>query len=63
MQTASKLTSSVENHDLVIVDNRDKSIHVPDDLVESGKLANVVWLKSCLLTGHLLTPGIFSELF
>lgn len=49
-------------YDLIVVDNRDKSVHVPDAMVTSGKLANVVWLKSCLLSGHLLPPAILTEL-
>ena len=54
--------TSADEYDLIIVENRDKSVSVPDAMVASGRLANVVWLKSCLLTGHLPPPAILAEL-
>lgn len=64
LTSAGKFPSDADaaGFDLLVVENRDKSVHVPDAMVASGKLANVVWLKSCLLTGHLLPPALPSEL-
>lgn len=62
LTSGAKFPPNADSYDLIIVENRDKTISVPDAMVASGKLANVVWLKSCLLTGHLPPPAILAEL-
>lgn len=62
LTSASKFPANADEYDLIVVENRDKSVSVPDAMVASGKLANVVWLKACLLSGFMPTPALLTEL-
>ena len=37
-------------YDFVIVDDRDKSLVLPDGIKALGKVGNVTWLKQCLVS-------------
>lgn len=52
---------AVISTDVVVVENRDKRLKLSQAALDTGKLGNVAWLKSCLMVGVALPPELEDE--